>query len=383
MFAAGYAKGFIGESARTRKNGTMEIFIIFLVILLVIAVVTIFALGGELGSTKQELASAKGALASAKNELESSKKTEESGKNDLRSTEARFQSVKTELESTKSEVVRQAAALEKFELAKKRIAEARLIQYARQPVILVGPRTVGKTSLMMQWHAPWDYSTPGATGAHTESTVPFHNIPDWKKTPHFAFPDIEVSNDLHLLLQVHDFPGELESQQSIIEVARQETKRLRSASGKDLGIVLVCMFDAREALNGSVGKTWDYYNGQLFRNLKRLVAYDDVGLERLILVFNWWDEFRKGMPRCAEDAREKYCLEQFAPLISLFKGSCDKRRVCEVFTILDRTDLHHSQGAHIVKGEASRRFVAAMAGPQTADELFKEKATAKASQYFP
>jgi glutamate 5-kinase len=48
-----------------------------------------------------------------------------------------------------------------------------LVRTYRQPVILVGPKHVGKTSLLLQWHAPWNTSRRlDETQRHYTSEVP-------------------------------------------------------------------------------------------------------------------------------------------------------------------------------------------------------------------
>src|SRR5687768_12286125 len=60
---------------------------------------------------------------------------------------------------------------EKYEAVKQRLEASFVVREYIQPVILVGPRAVGKTSLLVQWHAPWDHSRLNPTQAHNTSTA--------------------------------------------------------------------------------------------------------------------------------------------------------------------------------------------------------------------
>lgn len=252
-----------------------------------------------------------------------------------------------------------------------------------QPVILVGPRAVGKTSLLTQWHAPWDHSGLSATVSHYISTVPIYDYKRINTEPHFADPDIKTDVYVHLKLQVHDFPGETGAQKNIVEQAKQETAQLRHNTGKSLGVVLICMFDASEVTSGISQSTNDYYNGELFLHLRDLVALREVGIERLILVFNKYDILKKKRQAQDDVTILKECLEKFKPVISPLRGACNPERVCEVFTILSRENMaHNNRGAPIVLGEASRNFVEAMAGIQAVQEVIKESATNYAANIF-
>lgn len=103
--------------------------------------------------------------------------------------------------------------------------------------------------------------------------VPIYDFKLEKTEPHFADPEILTNVHVHLKLKVHDFPGELSQQKHIVEQTKQETLSLRQSTGKNLGIVLICMFDAEEAARGLSDDTYAYYNGELFSNLREFIAY--------------------------------------------------------------------------------------------------------------
>lgn len=292
-----------------------------------------------------------------------------------------------ELGSKLNEVQRQAAELDlyrqKYQNVKNRLQASSVVREYVQPVILVGPRSVGKTSLLAQWHAPWDHSRLSPTQTHSTSVVPIYDFMRENVEQHFADPDIWTAVHVHLKLKVHDFPGELGSQRSIIEQGVQETLRLRQTTQKSLGLVLICMFDASETANGLSQSTISYYNGELFSNLRNLVAHNQIGIERLVLVFNKLDLLRQARPQQSELALLKSCLSAHEEIIRLLRGICNPERVCEVLTILDRTNMAiNNKGAPIVLGEASRRFVEVMAGVTIAREIIRESATSYAAPYM-
>lgn len=271
----------------------------------------------------------------------------------------------------------------KYTEVKQKLELSSVIHEYFQPVILVGPRAVGKTSLLAQWHAPWDHNMLPSTRSHQISIVPLYDFKLEKKEPHFADPEIMTTISVNLKLRVHDFPGELGQQRNIVAQTKQETQELRRSTGKDLGIVLICMFDAQEVVKGVSDETNKYYNGELFRNLREVVAHDQVGIERLILVFNKYDLLMRHFAQKDEDALLQTCLTAYKPIISLLRGTCNSQRVCEVCTILDRANItRNNRGAPIVMGEAARGFVEAMVGVQEAQYHIKDRASNYAAPLF-
>ncbi|HET9228751.1 MAG TPA: hypothetical protein VFR31_18875 [Thermoanaerobaculia bacterium] len=233
----------------------------------------------------------------------------------------------------------------------------------------------------MQWHAPWDHGRLEASVRERTVEVPVYDHAGGEAEPHFADESILVPVEKHLLLKVHDFPGEPHLQKKVREVAERETLELREQTGKNLGIVVVCMFDAEEAHTGISTETSAYYNGELFRELRALVTFRKVAIERLILVFNKYDRLRSHVAGSVSDeSLLQRCLDRYEDIFKLLSGTCHSDRICECFTVLGREDLMpQSQGATIVLGEAARHFVATLAGSQAAAEMVKVEATRFAS----
>ena len=271
----------------------------------------------------------------------------------------------------------------KYLAVKQKLEASSVVRSYSQPVVLVGPRAVGKTSLVAQWHAPWDYSRLEASVTRRSSYVPIYDFTRENVEPHFADDDVKTSVHIHLKLHVHDFPGELSTQKAIKDIIIEESKNFRNITNKDIGIVLICMFDAEEAHIGISVETQTYYNGDLFRELRGMVSFNRAQIERLILVFNKYDRLKSKYPTENDHRLMNRCLISFKDVILSLKGVCNAEKVCEVFTVLSREDMpNNNRGAPIVLGEASRKFVETMAGRTVAQEVIKESATRSAAQLF-
>jgi len=265
---------------------------------------------------------------------------------------------------------------EKYLRVKHNLEKSSVVRRYFQPVILVGPRAVGKTSLVTQWHAPWDRSRLSPTQTVRTSAVPVFDFQLESLEPNFADSEILSKIHMHLSLRVHDFPGELGAQKSVIEKVVEETLQIRGETEKDLGVVLICMLDASEALTQVSRSTVEYYNGELFANLRALVSHNKVSVERIVFVFNKYDLLKAQRVGVNDVQLMKACLQAYQNVITPLRGICNPERFCEVFTVLDRDDMvMNNRGAPIVLGEASRRFVEALAGKEHLQNVVKEAAT--------
>jgi hypothetical protein len=295
----------------------------------------------------------------------------------------RTAALSSDLERQKREVRSLLAFKKKYEDVKSELEKSEVVKEYCQPVILVGQRAVGKSSLLALWHTPWNYEGLRATDGHKVSVVPIYDFDQSDREPHFADSTISTRVAIHLQLRVHDFPGELKGQENIINKAIEETSDLRTMTNKNLGVVLICMFDASEAISGSpLQSTIDYYNGDLFKNLKTLVSNDKVGLERLVLVFNKSDLLKEKFPSEQNSILLEKCLQTFMPLISSLRSTCNPEKVCEVLTNFDRDMVTNNTGEAMVMGEAARNFVRAMAGQQAVQQVIKNNATTNAARFF-
>src|SRR5439155_3259383 len=61
---------------------------------------------------------------------------------------------------------------QKYESVKAKLQASMVVVDYEQPVLLLGPRAVGKSSRMMQWHAPWNRDPLRATDQPNEALVP-------------------------------------------------------------------------------------------------------------------------------------------------------------------------------------------------------------------
>jgi GTPase SAR1 family protein len=238
------------------------------------------------------------------------------------------------------------------------------------PVFITGPRSVGKSSLVEQWNAPWNHSELPATREQKTAIVPISYFYGNTKKPHFLDSSIKTQVKMHLILKVHDFPGEISQQDNIIEEAKKDTDNLQETTGKNLGIVLICMLNSNEVIIGLQQDTINYFNGKFFQNLRDLQINKQVNIDKLILVFNKYDLLKEKYSNEEDKDLMRRCMDTFEPAIKDFRHICSNVDVYPVFTILSRENmLYKNQGASIVKGAASRRFVEVMAGSEAANKL--------------
>lgn len=237
---------------------------------------------------------------------------------------------------------------------KTHLEDASVITSHIQPVFLCGPRAIGKSSLMMQWYTPWDHSKLPATQTHMVVKIPVYQYKGEKK-PHFADDSI-LSNQKHqIMLEVHDFPGDLAIQASI-------QKEIINSSDKN-GLVLICMFNAMDAANQKISSdVIQYYNGDLFKNLRNLYINNDIEIRKVILVFNKFDLLKNLLPSVDQEELLNLCLQTHKEIISLFAGLIDKSKICEVATILQREYIKENIGGSVVQGECIRELYKKLKG---------------------
>lgn len=271
----------------------------------------------------------------------------------------------------------------KFENMNSILSKSSVVRSLLQPVIIMGPRGVGKTSLVLQLHAPWIHEKLKGSIDHTHSEVPIFDFVEKDLTNHFANPELKVRLNTHLLLDMHDFPGDIAAQTQIKEIILEQAKEIKHRTSKNLGLILICMFNSEEAETSISQATKDYYNGDLFNQIRSFVIDNQVSIDRLILVFNHFDKLLKLKPQSSTHSLSKDCLEKFKPIYSDLNRICNKEKVCEVFTVLGGDDiLLENRGANMVKGECSRKFVSFFVDEIKVKEIIPETATNNSSKYW-
>jgi hypothetical protein len=259
--------------------------------------------------------------------------------------------------------------LKEYERLRERVGKLRPFRPFYQPVLVLGPRAVGKTSLITQWHVPWDYAQVQSTTAHRVCQVPVYEVPvEGNHRAEPLGPGLPTPVRFLLGLRLHDFPGELDAQRSILAEVGRETLKLRRNSRHNLGVVLICMFAADEAKRGIRPETNQYYNGQLFRELRRLFAHGEIDLSKLIVVYNKIDLLREQLASGAPDEELlTVCQSGFAETCEPLRAIVAASQVREVLTVLSRDESGlRSEGAATVKAEAIRPLVDAFLGPRAA-----------------
>ena len=272
------------------------------------------------------------------------------------------------------EIAKSKTLDEKYTNIREKLQNSRIVNNFYQTVVLCGPRSVGKTSLMMQLHAPWDYSKLSPTIKHRRASFPVCTQ-EGDKIPHFADSSIKVKSKSTVSLDIHDFPGELSYQKRILEFLNDE-------ADKDFGIVLICMFDAEEAYSGISKSTDEYYNGDLFKQLRKLISFK-LEIVRLIFVFNKFDILKTKFPSKDNSELLDKCIKEYSQILRLFSGIVNPEKVCEILTILGREDIMiENMGATIVKGEASREIIKKVLGNHLLTDIIEKPATTKSIKYL-
>lgn len=301
----------------------------------------------------------------------------------LTSVAARIRELDEELKSATCEIDRLLDIESSYNYAKDALQGSSLVRHYYSPVALVGPKSVGKTSLLLAMRSPASRMLTEPTfEVRAPSDVPVHDC-ELSDEAHFAMPDLRVRTKGHLYLRIHDFPGELSYQKKTQEVIRSEVNELRKSRANSSGVVLICMFDASEAHDGIKSETDRYYNGELFASLKHFVSEDVVPLQRLVLVFNKFDLLRNKRPKESSSSLVKLCVDAFNEVCRPLHRSISPEKVCEIPTILDREDItHNNMGASLVLGECSRGLIAEVAGELEAHRIIPKRATTLSARHF-
>lgn len=249
--------------------------------------------------------------------------------------------------------------LKRYQEIDKKLKTSRIVKAYRQPAFLLGPRAVGKTSLLMLWNHSHQINHVTASATSIVSEIPVYDFPSPLLESHFANPEIIVPVQNHLLLKVYDSPGEIAFQRRIREFLIEETRRVREETQKDLGVVLVCMFDAEEAHIGLRTETQEYYNGKLFKEICELATTSQVNIERVVVAFNKYDLLKKHFPTGESySSMLKLCVENFTPVSSLLSTICEPERISQVLiSMVEEGEI----GPQKVLAEVCRDFIGAFA----------------------
>jgi GTPase SAR1 family protein len=265
----------------------------------------------------------------------------------------------------------------RYERLKGKLEEVGVVETYCQPVLLVGPAGVGKTSLLASWQKPWSAAQHAASMKHTLTEVPIAYKERYDTRPHFADPDIITAVHAQLILGVHDFPGELAAQELIQQIVTRESTEVQRSTGHKSGIVLVCMFDATEAITGIASATRQYYTGELFQKLRSLIVHGEAHLARLVLVFNKVDRaLALSKERMTDEQLRTKCFKAFLDAFPELGELCHRERICSVLSILDNGAPDRIRGASAVLGESARMLAEAFGMGDVARKLATETGVA-------
>jgi hypothetical protein len=273
------------------------------------------------------------------------------------SSESGHKQSKSEMARVRTEL---AAHLEKYEGVRQKLSEAGMDKTYYQPVFLLGPRGVGKTSLVTRWEVVWEDFSPAPSIDLRRADVLVREIESVETVPHYVDPSIMTAVHAQIKVRVWDVAGELHGQRDVETAIRDETRRLLQDARRDLGVVIVCMFDASECVLPALAlNTRRYYTAELFAHLRTLAFQGDVKIERIVMVFNKIDRLLAAVPKPMTDQEiVQMCRTRVCRDFPEFEGLCSADRVSAVTTVLDSTSDETLVGAPVVLREAARGILA-------------------------
>jgi GTPase SAR1 family protein len=262
----------------------------------------------------------------------------------------------------------------KYQISKiaEKLQHMKLIYSHNQPVLLCGPRKVGKTSLAKRLYSPWERVEIAPTRIISKCEVPVINLDCDEFVEHPAMR-INVRQEKAVSLHIYDVPGELKLQEDIIHT-------LTNKMEKSYGVVMIFMFDASE-LDGITPETREYYNGDLFQQLRSLQA-SRINIVRIILVFNKFDILQEKYRNDSVNDLIRKCSDKFSRLLDPIHDAVNPEKICEVASILESTNKNNiNMGDSLIKGEASREIIRKIDKNQIS-AVIKEDATNYSAKYF-
>ena len=149
---------------------------------------------------------------------------------------------------------------------------------------------------------------------------------------------------------------------------KEETAAFWEGTGRRVGVVIVCVFDAEEMHRGFQPATRAYYESPSFKQLHRYVIREKVHVERLVVVFNKIDRLRAKYPNLSHlDLREE-CRRFFEPYYHDLIEQCELPgdRVHFEVTMLDSdAQVDGTLNAPRVLDHCARSIVTLFRGPAT------------------
>ncbi len=269
---------------------------------------------------------------------------------------------------------------------RRKLQEMPVVDTYRQPVLLMGPSSVGKTSLIRQLEARWKprrarvSPSPTAAPSLKPVSVPVGDCYRSKACQHPLDEQMYADLQTHLVLDFFDFPGEPKGRTAILQSVCERTTDIYQSTG--LGVVLICMFNADEAARREpLDVSKSYYDDDTVLKLRDFVVLSKARIERLILVFNKVDLLRDKRPRFNDsDLRElcrEFFLTHFRDLENLSRYRADDAAensareplACIITMLNQEAPDSRIQGASEVLGAASSSLLRRFGGESMLQEM--------------
>ena len=209
---------------------------------------------------------------------------------ELRKTKERNRRIEIELRDTLEENKHLANTLTHL---KEKMQNSEVVSEVYYPVVLVGGRDSGKSSLRHHWGASWQVNAVEPTQVVSSVNIPVYDFVKDTRRPHPWADDVLVLEKVHLYLRTYDFPGEIINQKDILKVAERETQRIASEYKRQIGMCMLIMIDSSAMIDPATeNETKNYFSSPGYLDLCDRIRSEAIAIDRVVVMYNKADKLR-------------------------------------------------------------------------------------------